>query len=273
MSVAWSERDNHDAPAVRTCPQCGGGRRLPLSRYSFEPWQIVQCADCGFVYLENAPSYDRLVSEFAYEKTAVMEKERRKADRPVLVWLHNKTRWRLKIFGSREINMFRRIFAPGRLLDVGCGLGLTIPEPYIPFGIEVSEVLARQSNASMEQRGGRAIHAPAIEGLAQFPDCFFTGILLRGFLEHEIQPKMLLRQITRLLADAGAVYVKTPNYGGINRRVLGTSWCGFRYPEHVNYFTVGSLRKMAADCGLRLELLNAPYLLLDDSIKAVLRKS
>jgi SAM-dependent methyltransferase len=260
------------AENISSCPLCDGTRRLPLSHYSVEPWQLVQCEDCSFVYLKNPPSYDRLVTEFAYEKTSLAETERRKAERPVTLWIDHKTRWRLTLFGNPEINRFRRIFAPGRVLDVGCGLGYTIPEPFTPFGVEVSEALARVANARMEARGGRTIHAPAVEGVAQFPDCHFTGVILRGMLEHETQPKMLLRQVKRVLTDSGTVYVKVPNYGGINRRIIGRNWCGFRHPEHVNYFTHRSLRKLTADCGLRLEILNA-HNLLNDSIKAVLRKS
>lgn len=261
-----------NASPVRVCPQCDGARRLPLERYSSGPWRLVECADCHFVYLENAPAYERLVSEFAWEKSIVEETERRTAERPVTMWLERKTRWRLRHSGSGEARMLRRTFAPGRVLDVGCGIGNTIPEPFTPFGIEVSGSLARIADERMALRGGRTIRAPSLEGIAQFPDRHFTGVILRGLIEHEVEPKALLRQVVRVLADDGAVYVKTPNYGGLNRRVMGARWCGFRHPEHVNYFTLASLRKMAADCGLRLKLLNALVLMTDDSIKAVLRK-
>ena len=59
-----------------------------------------------------------------------------------------------------------------------------------------------------------------------------------------------------MLSDDGAVYVRVPNFGGVNRRVLGAKWSGFRYPDHVNYFTLPSLRRMAGECGLALRLLH-----------------
>jgi ribosomal protein L37E len=53
---------------VRLCPRCGGEAFQSMRDYSAPPWQIVDCSACGFVYLRNPPQYDRLVSEFAWEK-------------------------------------------------------------------------------------------------------------------------------------------------------------------------------------------------------------
>jgi hypothetical protein len=68
----------------------------------------------------------------------------------------------------------------------------------------------------------------------------------------------------------GSIYVRVPNCGSLNRRMLGAKWCGFRYPDHVNYFTTASLGAMVGDCGLRLKLLNPIRLPLDDNMNAVL---
>jgi len=48
-----------------------------LARYSRQPWFVVQCSTCGFVYLRNPPTYEQLVSEFAWEKTRAIEKQHR----------------------------------------------------------------------------------------------------------------------------------------------------------------------------------------------------
>ena len=256
---------------VRLCPRCGGEAFQSMRDYSAPPWQIVECSACGFVYLRNPPQYDRLVSEFAWEKTRVAEVERRRARSPIRMWLDRMTRSRTGIYSPGIAGRLRRMFAPGRVLDVGCGSGKRVPEPFIPFGIEISEELFHVANAHMGSRGGRAIHAPATAGMKEFPDRYFTGILLRSFLEHEAQPKSLLEQCARVLVENGAIYVRVPNYGSLNRRVLGAKWCGFRYPDHVNYFTTQSLATMAGDCGLRLKLLNPLRLPLDDNINAVLK--
>jgi SAM-dependent methyltransferase len=162
------------------------------------------------------------------------------------------------------------MFEPGPILDVGCGAGREVPEPFVPFGIEISRALAAEAQAYMGPREGRAIHAPALEGIRQFDSKTFTGIMLRSFLEHEVEPKGLLMEAARVLADNGRIYVRVPNFGSINRRVSGSQWCGFRYPDHVNYFTTGSLRTMAADCGLSLRLINPLLFVFNDNINAML---
>ena len=75
------------------------------------------------------------------------------------------------------------------------------------------------------------------------------------------------------MADDGAAFVRVPNFGSVNRIVMGRKWRGFRYPDHVNYFALGSLRRMASECGMRCKLLNPVTLPFDDNIKAVLTKS
>jgi SAM-dependent methyltransferase len=255
---------------ARDCPRCGASAFRALSAYSSPPWQIVECSACGFVFLRNPPDYKHLVSAFAWEKTRVAEVERRKTQSPVRMWLDRMTRWRAGLYSPGIAGRLQRLFSQGRVLDVGCGSGKKVPEPFVPFGVEISEELSRAADVHMRSRGGRAIHAPAVDGVKEFPDRYFSGILLRSFLEHEKQLKALLAECSRVLAPGGAVYVRVPNYGSVNRRLLGGKWCGFRYPDHVNYFTTTSLGAMAGDCGLALELLNPIRLPLDDNINAVL---
>ena len=74
------------------------------------------------------------------------------------------------------------------------------------------------------------------------------------------------------MRNDGSVFIRVPNFASTNRKVRGAQWCGFRYPDHVNYFTPDSLSKMAADCGFSMKLLNPIKISIDDNIKAVLTK-
>lgn len=261
---------NVERGAARRCPQCDGDEFHVLPDYSSEEWIVVSCAPCGFVYLSNPPKYDSLVDDFAWEKTRDAEVKHRRKSRPIRKWLDERTRWRSNMFRQSTASQLKRMFEPGPILDVGCGVGREIPEPFVPYGIEISRELAAQAQNYMGPRGGRAIHAPALEGIGQFEDNTFTGIMLRSFLEHEVEPKKLLEEASRVLADNGRIYVRVPSFGSINRRATGSQWCGFRYPDHVNYFTTTSLRAMADDCGLSLRLLNPLLFVFNDNINAML---
>lgn len=67
-----------------------------------------------------------------------------------------------------------------------------------------------------------------------------------------MNPKPVLGELHRVLKPGGVAIIKVPNYGSINRRVMGAKWCGFRFPDHLNYFTPASLTAMVRDCGYRV---------------------
>ena len=82
----------------------------------------------------------------------------------------------------------------------------------------------------------------------------------------------MLQRALACLKKGGSVYVRVPNYGSINRRVMGVRWCGFRFPDHVNYFSEGTLKRLAATVGYsyrRLNWLSA----FDDNLIVVLAKA
>lgn len=262
-----------ETEALRACPACDHAGTRELREYSQDQWRVVSCDACNFVFLHNAPSYDRLKSELAWEKTFVSHAKRVKRQYPILTWLDQKTRWRLHMFRADENEEYRRMFPPGAVLDVGCGSTTRAPEPFTPYGVEISEALAADADKAMRLRGGQCVNAPAVEGVESLPSGHFSGVLLRSFLEHESQPARLLRAVHRVLRDDGVAFVKVPNYGSINRSVMGARWCGFRYPDHVNYFTLASLSGMARNTGFKLRLLNPLNLPLDDNIHVAMTKA
>jgi len=257
----------------RSCPQCENTGFEESSNYSSGEWRVGSCTSCRFVYLRNVPIYDRMIDEFAWEKTKPAESDRRKKDRPVSVAISTVSRKVRKPFRKAEKDIFTSLFKLGPVLDVGCGNGERIPECFVPYGVELSQGLCDSANGRMKPRGGYVVHAPAVDGVAEFEDNFFTGIILRSFLEHEWQPKLLLQRALRVLRDDGAIFIRVPNYASWNRKVRGSNWCGFRYPDHVNYFTSESLGRMTRESGFDMRLLNPYKLSIDDNIKAVLTKS
>lgn len=94
------------------------------------------------------------------------------------------------------------------------------------------------------------MNAPAIEGLATLEAGSVSGVVMRSFLEHEHRPRELLDEVARVLECDGAAIIKVPNFGSVNRAVMGARWCGFRFPGHANYFTPGGLRSMVEQAAL-----------------------
>lgn len=242
-------------PELRVCPICNrSNRALAPHACSLAPWNLKACAGCGFVYLENPPHYDALSEDFAWEQTFELERKRRKAAEPVVFHVSRITSYfRRSVFKRDKLRrLIRQKFAPGNFLDVGCGHGPVFEGwngRFVPYGIEASKHLAGTADASARAQGGHVIHANAMAGLERFPDAFFQGAILHSFLEHEVNPRGLVRALHRVMAAGGQVVIKVPNYACLNRRFRNRRWCGFRFPDHVNYFTPSSLRQLVEGSG------------------------
>ncbi len=240
----------------RDCPGCSSVQSLILPSLSHEDWDTVECASCDFVYLSEAPHYQALSEDLAWTKQFEKEKKRRKEKSPIATWIAAKTRWRLRLFKEDEWAYITEKVPSGKLLDVGCGNRNRLPQGYETYGIEIEKDAAEIADKHMRKQGGRCLHAPALEGIQDFGEGFFDGIVMRSYLEHEMNPKEVLLACHHVLRKGGALYVKVPNFGTLNRAVMGVNWCGFRFPDHLNYFTIPSLKRLAQDCGFEFELRN-----------------
>jgi SAM-dependent methyltransferase len=254
---------------ARACPRCEAHEPRALSRYDGGRWRLVRCGGCGFVYVPEAPDYDELVANLAWEKTATAEKKRRDKRWPRARAAVKAVKRRFAFARQDQNELLRRVLPQGHVLAVGCGDG-RLPEPFVPYGIEISEGLWRRADAKMRARGGYAVNAAALDGLAAFEDRTFDGIVMRSYLEHEDRPREILELAFDKLKPHGVVFVRVPNFGALNARVLGPRWCGIRLPDHLNYFTNAQLRAMAESAGYRYRLLNRFTLATDDNIKALL---
>ena len=206
------------------------------------------------VYLENPVDYSALSHEMAWEKTYAAEAETRRQRNPLLYRAARlpKALWQRLIQRDKLVSWTARYFAPGPVLDVGCSEGHTLarlPSQYIPYGIEISAELSRIAQQRFARRGGRVVQGDALSALGQFDAGFFTGVIMTSFLEHETEPRAVLAAANRVMGPGSCLIVKVPNYGSWNRAVRGARWCGFRFPDHVNYFTPRELARLPAQAG------------------------
>lgn len=96
---------------------------------------------------------------------------------------------------------------------------------------------------------------------------------MSAFLEHEIQPKELLNEAYRGLKAGGHCIIKVPNFASINRVVRSEKWCGFRLPDHVNYFTPENLVAMCQSAGFQIAKFTlADRLPISDNMWIVIQK-
>lgn len=247
----------------KLCPVCQSGQLEHFSHPAADPtWEVRRCQDCDFVFVANPPEVDFAAKQFPWEETMVNEKLRRDREHAPLVRGSRRVFARLKratrsILRRDKVARLSSIhFADGPVLDIGCGDGsllCSLPRACVPWGIDLSPALAAEASNRFAERGGKAVCDDALSGLRGFPDRFFTGVLARSFLEHEIRPLEVLHEIRRVLAPRGSVIIKVPNFASVNRLVRGDEWCGYRFPDHVNYFKPDNLKQLLKQAELEIE--------------------
>ncbi len=276
-------------PPVRHCPLLDRpGRSRPLA-VAPPPWEPRQCLETGLVYLANPPAQEQFCDEFAWEVTHAEESARRRREEPLLHAVSRackafRQRWlkRDKLVGVVACLARRRPAAAIRLVDIGCSDGglfqrlvarlpAEVAARVEPIGIEISTQLAALADGRLRRHGGRCIHAAGIDGLRQLDGAGVDVAILSCVLEHELDPVSLLAGCRERLAADGVVVVKVPNYACLTRHLRGRRWCGYRWPDHVNYFTARTLRATAARAGLRVVRMGLlDHSPLSDSLYAVL---
>jgi SAM-dependent methyltransferase len=134
----------------------------------------------------------------------------------------------------------------GRILDVGCGAGqfLTVARAagWEPHGVEV----AGGVHDALLNRGLSIFDGELAE--AAFSDGWFDVVHCAEVIEHVLEPVALLREMERVLRPGGLLYLTTPNYDSVSRRLLGTKW-RVLCREHISYFTVRVLTDALARSG------------------------
>jgi hypothetical protein len=275
--------------SLRRCPLLERASESQTLPYAPFPWSLRRCVDTGFVYLANPPSQELFRDAFAWEVTHKAESQRRQQAEPAIHAMSEALKtFRRRVLKRDKVAVLGRRIAssfgtgPIRVVDVGCAEGTLIerivagmPETVAgrvePIGIEISTHLASVAERTLSRRGGRCIHATGIEGLAMIEPASVHLIVLSCILEHEIEPLTLLRRCRDRLAADGRVIVKVPNFNCLGRLLRGRKWCGFRWPDHVNYFTATTLASMAGSAGfndVRMGLFDRSPL--SDSLYAVL---
>ena len=255
---------------TRICEVCNSGNSTVVTHYTDRDWPLVRCDHCGFVYLQQVPDYEALKHELAWEKTHAAENKRRGESLDGKLDLIS--RWRLNLGKYLDDRRESKIFgANGNVLDVGCGGFCRIPAGPVPFGIELSTELGRLAKPHFEKRGGSLFSGTAFDGLDAFPGVQFDAILMRSYLEHEYQPRAVLQKSRDRLKPGGKIFLRLPNYQSPNRYIMGRRWCGFRFPDHVNYFSGKTLRALTQSLGLNYRRVNA-LSIFDDNLQVELTK-
>lgn len=217
---AQADERTSDGEQLVDCTVCGGRRLVPL--HAYRRAHLVRCRDCGLVFAGRRPSAAELADHYGSYSRADY-------DSPI-----TRKRYR-ELLGS-----FERYRQTDRILDVGCGIG---------FFLEEARDCGWEAHGSeFEERAVEIVRAKGLS-CAQAPigpDTFepdsFDVVTAFEVVEHVSDPLVEAATIASALRPGGLLYLTTPNFGSLSRRLLRGRWSLVGYPEHLSYFTPSTLR-------------------------------
>ncbi len=227
------------------CGLCGSARhRL---RFADAPYRVVQCEDCGLVYVTPRRDAEGLRALYLvdYWRSASAK------DFGYTDYLRDEPLY-LRTYRRRFPVVRRRFERPGRVLDVGCAAGFFLAvakeHGWKCTGVEPSPVMARFAR----ERYGLEVHEGSL--LEQrLPAGAFDLVTFWDVVEHLPEPLPVLREARRLLAPGGTLLVETQNVASLFARLLGRRWQHYKHAEHIYHFDPRTIRRLLGDAGFDVE--------------------
>lgn len=227
----------------RACVICGN--RETAHVFTKDGFQLRRCSSCDLVFVANPPTSDALDELYSFDQGYHSKFAAPDADMGPEVKA-----------ARRHLDELSRFKAKGRLLDIGCSVGIFLCEAR-QVGWEVSGVERSPDSAEIgRQRFGLNIAAGALTQHT-FVDAIFDAVTMWDVIEHLEDPLSALKTINRLLAEDGVILMETPNIDGLfprlSYKVANTLdyWPHPEPPGHLFQFSKHTISRLLASAGLR----------------------
>ena len=141
---------------------------------------------------------------------------------------------------------FHKTRGSGRLLDIGCneGRGLRI---YARNGFQAEGLELNETAAAVARKAGFDVDTCLLEEF--HPATPYDFAVLSNVLEHSPDPRQMLRDVHRILASGGQVWISCPNSQSWLRTMFGRYWINWHVPFHAFHFSPSTLRQLLAEAG------------------------
>ena len=225
------------------CNLCGSDNTKIIQKAE-SPFSVVRCKNCGLAYVNPQPTPE-IIARYYYEDYYREWIEKQLPKRTYM--------WKKRLEGLKKYR------GEGKLLDVGCGLGLFIKlaqdEGFETYGTEISEYASNYAKNTL----GMNIFRGNL-GEAKIASSSFDIITLWHTLEHLPDPKGTLFEINRISKKNGLLIVAVPNLNNFILRFLYLLGRGKRLKLfsvkakelHLHYFSTQTIVLMLKETGYKV---------------------
>ncbi len=227
------------------CLVCGGSNKQPWGKRDI--YSAVRCGECGFVWVDPILTEEGLNRYYANYIKHRLEDKKKMQQRSVQY--------------AMDRDFLLQYCQGGCILDVGCNGGFflnTFDDRFEKYGIEVDGEAVAFAQANFPF--GKNIKQAWI-GKEGFKSGFFDAIMMRGVIEHLRDPKAAVARVAQLLKPGGFFFISaTPNAESFCAELYRGQWNQFTPPQHLYFFSIRTLSRLAEPFGLSLLGKDFPYL-------------
>ena len=250
------------------CSLCGSSREQLLftardsrTRLIADEFSLVQCEDCGLVFVNPRPLDEELGKLYPpgtyyslQHPDAMWKGGRQRLKSLAIKFVSGRHNTSCARAGARLLRRIISVSIPyvegGRILDIGCGSGayldLMCDAGWETYGVETAEVGAERARV----RGHKIYSGELLD--AGFPPEHFDAILMHHVLEHVPNPAAVLGECSRILKGGGLIAINVPNFGCYDRVTFGEHWDPLDIPRHLYHFSPATLRRAMEQAGLEV---------------------
>jgi predicted TPR repeat methyltransferase len=137
----------------------------------------------------------------------------------------------------------RELAPDGPWLDVGCSTGSFMAEAR-RIGITIEGLEMSSAAIAQTRSQGLIAHHGAVEAFV--PGRRYAAITAFDFVEHLRDPVAFVRTAASWLVPGGVLAMTLPNIASVSARVMRQHWYFYAVPDHLHYFTPGTVRRLLA---------------------------
>lgn len=213
------------------------------------PCKALKCNVCNLIFMSPQLNEEGLNDYYSnYIGKRRLNNEKKMEQRSIQYELDSK--------------LIKQFIKSGKILDVGCNGGFFLEamgEEYERHGTELdSQAIsyARDHFPSFAQylKNG-TLHS------AQFSDECFDLVMMRGVIEHVLNPEESIEEVSRILKKGGYYFIcATPNGESYCANLYRENWTLFHPVQHIWHFSPNNLSQLCEKYGLMLTWKEFPYL-------------